>query len=397
MQKYYELSRKEWFSQPRIVAGVMTGTSLDGIDTAIARFYNRDNRHSLEVLGTCFEPYSSILRDKISAIIEKKRPISDTAELQMELAFAYSTAIQNMTAKANIPLELIDAVGIHGQTVWHSPPKKNKTGVTLQLANGSALSQMLGITVVSDFRTADVAAGGQGAPLVPIFDAEFFRSSNLSVGLLNIGGISNITFLPPHSSDDPIKAFDTGPGNMLIDAASLQFFGKKFDENGALAKEGTLIPGLLQRCLEHPFILKQPPKSTGREDFGRKFLEQMLGSIRLPATPGEDIIRTMTEFTAESIARNIMRFGSEIQIIIASGGGVNNQTLMQCLALRLGNISLTTSEKYSGISSDFKEAVCFAYLAYRTIGGLPGNIPSVTGASKSCILGSISFPLPFIH
>lgn len=399
MEKYYESARKEWLAHPRTVAGIMTGTSLDGIDSAIATFSQGTNGHKLTVLSTQFSDYPDLIRDTISAVIEKKRPVAEIAALNVDLATLYDSSVRACCAAAGLPVSSLDAVGIHGQTVWHNPPASRRdkkristTPSTLQLGSGSALSQLLGVPVVSDFRTADVAAGGQGAPLVPIFDKEFFSREHESVGILNIGGISNITFLPQRGSDTPVLAFDTGPGNMLIDAATRLFFGKIFDESGRIANAGVTIPGILQRCMEHEFIGRQPPKSTGREMYGKAFLESILGSIRLPSTPGEDIVRTMTEFTAASIARNVSLFGGNIRLIVASGGGIRNATLMNLLAQRLSNVELTTTDEAIGLPSDFKEALCFAYLAYRALGGLPGNIPSVTGASRACVLGSVSYP-----
>lgn len=392
MTNYYDTSRKEWFSRPQIVAGVMTGTSLDGIDIAVAEFEQQDKRHVFRLLGTYFTPYSTYLHDKILNVTEKKRPVSDIAELQVELAEVYAAAIHSACNITDNPISSIKSIGIHGQTVWHNPPgSKKKTAATLQLANGSTLAQILQIPVVSDFRSADIAAGGQGAPLVPVFDAAFLRHDDYGVCTLNIGGIANITLLPARSSSAPVSAFDTGPGNMLIDTASILFFGKNFDDAGKFAQAGICIPGLLKICLEHDFLRKAPPKSTGREMFGRHFLDKLLSSIRLPATPGEDVIRTVTEFTAESIAINIRLFGNDIRQVIASGGGIHNPTLMNCLMQRLGDIELLTSDDF-GIPADFKEAMCFAYLAYLTLGGQPGNIPSVTGAKQQCVLGSISIP-----
>ncbi len=396
MQNYYQRMRKDWLSRPRTLVGLMTGTSLDGIDAAIVQFDQVASRHTFTLLGTYSEEYPEEFREHILQLIEKKRPIAETAEINVKLANLFHKVINAASEKNAISLPSIDAIGIHGQTVWHSPPDKgkktSKTGATLQLGNSSTLAQLINTPVVADFRSADVAVGGQGAPLVPIFDNEFLRQDSTSLGVLNIGGIANITLLPSRSSDSPVLAFDTGPGNMLIDAAVRMFFGKKYDENGKIAEAGITIPGLLKNCMEHKFIQTAPPKSTGREMFGKQFLENVLGSIRLPSTPGEDIVRTMTEFTAASIARNVRLFGANTSKIIASGGGIHNPTLMNILKQYLPNVELTTTESACGIPSDYKEAICFAYLAYRSLGGLPGNIPSVTGASRTCILGSISFP-----
>lgn len=390
-----KLQQQEWFSTPRIICGLMSGTSLDGIDAAIVEFSNHDGKHKFRLKSQLTLPYPNDIKTEITRLIEKKSAIADVSWFHTAISELHAIATQKACKLAGISPNLLDGVGFHGQTVWHSPTPKNKLGLnfgsTLQLGSPSVLATLLGSPVVGDFRSADVAVGGQGAPLVPIFDANFLREENQSIIALNIGGIANITLLPPFGSNEPIRAFDTGPGNVLIDASARLFFGKQLDENGAIAEAGKTIKPMLEQLKNHIFIKKSPPKSTGREDFNPSWLEKRIRTTFQPSIPSEDVVRTVTEFTAWSIAENIRLFANPVSKIIASGGGIHNRTLMSILQKELPDAEIVTTDSI-GISSDAKEAICFGYLAYRTLGGLTGNIPSVTGASKNVRLGVIAFP-----
>ncbi|MBK9248373.1 MAG: anhydro-N-acetylmuramic acid kinase [Ignavibacteria bacterium] len=318
--------------------------------------------------------------------------IADVSFLTSALTEFHASAVVDACTACSITPEQLDGIGFHGQTVWHAPkPTKKlytKLGNTLQLTSGQTLAALLSTTVVSDFRSADVALGGQGAPLVPLFDSVFLRDSTRNVIALNIGGIANITLLPA-SKAEPVIAFDTGPGNVLIDASTTMFFGKNYDKNGSIAAAGRPIRTMLEQLKDHKFISQKPPKSTGREVFNKSWLEKRIRTTFQPSIPSEDVVRTITEFTSWSIAENIRLFADPTSKIIASGGGIHNKTLMQLLKNELPKASIITSDEI-GINSDAKEALCFAFLAYRTLGGLTGNIPSVTGASREAILGSVS-------
>ncbi|MBI3258086.1 MAG: anhydro-N-acetylmuramic acid kinase [Ignavibacteriae bacterium] len=385
----------EWFSIPRIMCGLMSGTSLDGIDAAIVEFADRDGKHSFILKSQLTVPYSNEIRDEITRLIEKKSTIAEVSWLHTALSELHASATQKACEIAGISTDSLDGIGFHGQTVWHAPRAKKKFGLnfgsTLQLGSPSVLANVLDAPVVGDFRSADVAVGGQGAPLVPIFDSTFLREEHHNVIALNIGGIANITLLPPIGSKDEIRAFDTGPGNVLIDAAARMFFGKQFDSKGSIAEAGRTIKAMLEQLKQHTFITKTPPKSTGREEFNSTWLEKRIRTTFQPSIPTEDILRTITEFTAWSIAENIRLFASPTSKIIASGGGIHNRTLMSLLQNELPIAQITTADAI-GIPSDAKEAVCFAYLAYRTLGGLTGNIPSVTGAKRPVKLGVVAFP-----
>jgi anhydro-N-acetylmuramic acid kinase len=250
------------------------------------------------------------------------------------------------------------------------------------------LAALTDLKTIGDFRSADIALGGQGAPLVPIFDAEFLHSDEQDTISINIGGMANLTIIPKEGTQ-PIMAFDTGPGNILIDLSMRRFFGKQFDENGSFAKDGKVLDRLWKNLCEIEFITQNPPKSTGREVFNATFLQDILEVSFVNTFPGEDIVRTITEFTAWSIAENIRLFGNPNSRIIVTGGGANNATLMNRLHQELSSAQFMIPDDF-GFNGDIKEALCFAYLGWRSLGGLTGNIPSVTGAQKAIVLGSVS-------
>jgi len=282
-------------------------------------------------------------------------------------------------------IEKIDAVGIHGQTVWHEPGKESTGRITYQLGGVSALAQLLGTTVVGNFREADTALGGQGAPLVPIFDYEFMGTEEDNIIAVNIGGISNMTLLPRGCTKENVIAFDAGPGNVLIDYAMRVLYNRAYDEDGEVASTGTIIPKLLDMLKENPFIYEEPPKSTGREMFGVDLIHKILDEFGQQHL-AKDIITTLSHFTAWCISHNIKLFGKIDSEIIFSGGGSHNKYVLSVIKEELADSTIRISDEI-GIPADSKEAICFAYLAYRTLGGLPGNIPSVTGASREAVLG----------
>jgi anhydro-N-acetylmuramic acid kinase len=387
------LSSGKWLSRPRIVCGIMSGTSVDGVDTALAKFYQtEDNKHKMDIMGFHYEPYSKATRNLILDIIAEKITISQVSQLHFILSEIYANAVTALCSKAKLNINKIDLIGMHGQTVWHDPAEDKKTPVrsTLQLGSAPALAAKLNVPVVSDFRAADIALGGQGAPLVTIFDEVFIREEGVDIITLNIGGISNVTFLS--ADGKTISAFDTGPGNVLIDIFVKKYFYMDYDKNGKIASNGELIPELFESLKEIEFIRKTPPKSTGREFFNKQMVEEKIESLGIKDFNSEDIIHTITRFTAWSIAENIRLFGNENSKIIVSGGGANNLCLIRYLNRDLPNADFISSSGL-GIKTETKEALAFAYLAYRNIGGLPGNVPMATGASRPAILGSITYPL----
>lgn len=394
------ITPKQWMSKPRLVAGIMSGTSLDGIDVAIAEFTSSSANKVNDIsFRSCKEFYLQFERDEflfLKSIIETPKEISVVADAHFYLMKLYDKALRKACVEHSISIDEIDAIGIHGQTVWHHPSEHEIPGIqgayvstTLQLGSVSALSAIAESIVVGDFRSADVACGGQGAPLVPVFDRDFLRDKSHHSVAVNIGGMSNITLLPPSKSKDVIRAFDTGPGNVWIDEVCLRYYGKKYDTNGAFARSGVVISPLLEELQQIPFITQEPPKSTGRELFSKLALETLLYKYMRIARPPEDFLRTLTEFTAWSIAENIRLYAPKTKKVLVSGGGAKNTFLMELLAKELPNSRVQNVES-KGISSDAKEALCFAYLAYRTLAGLPSNIPSVTGANREVILGVVA-------
>lgn len=381
------LNTTEWLKKPRIMLGVMTGTSLDGIDIALARFFVKNQKHELEIIGCKTYKMPVSVRNQILNLIENEIRISDVSQLNFSLARLTAKKIIEFLKSINFEINEIDAIAIHGQTVWHEPSGKNPS--TMQLCSGSALAALLSKPVISDFRSADVAQKGQGAPLVPIFDYNFLSNETKNRIALNIGGIANITFLPADKDKNKVFAFDTGPGNVWIDMAMQIYFNKKYDKNGQCAKKGNLIQSLFEDLKLIPFIKQKPPKSSGRELFTKEKLQSELSNIDSKYS-NEDIIHTLSHFTAWSIAENIRNIFPFTDEIVVSGGGSENSFIIQKLQLELGNVKIIKSDEI-GIPSDAKEALCFAYLGWRTMCAFSGNLINVTGATKELILGSVSF------
>jgi len=385
--------RKQWLSKPRLVCGIMTGTSLDGVDVALCRIEKKGDEFGIELVAKKMfsfpEPAINALQDALNGTIST----SEFAFANTELSYLFNEYINELCKIESIDLSNIEAIGFHGQTIWHSPSqdvdKLNDTQFSYQVGCGSTLATLTGIPVVNNFRAADLALGGEGAPLAPIFDYHFLRSSTDDVIALNIGGIANITYMPKNCKKEDVIAFDTGPGNILIDYISRESFGKKYDRNGDIARSGKLIPKLIQSMTrKDPYIMKKPPKSTGREYYYEPFIEFMCEN---DDDFNEDHLCTFTMYTVWSIAENIKRFANPMANIIVTGGGRKNDYMMELLRASLPNANIIT-KSLKKMPADIKEAMVFAFLAYLTLGGIPGNMPSVTGAKRETILGSISFP-----
>jgi anhydro-N-acetylmuramic acid kinase len=382
------ITPEEWLSKPRIMAGLMTGTSIDGIDVSIVEFHKESDSNLLfRLIDSESYPYTKDLKQLIISVLNDKITIREVTHLNYSLAEAYAHAVQSICDKAGIIH--LDAVSVHGQTMWHEPGSNGSITKTLQLGAVSALANFLETTVVGNFREADTALGGQGAPLVPIFDFDYISKKDENIIALNIGGISNITLMPAGCTHYDIHAFDTGPGNMLIDLAMKALYLRGYDEDGNVATSGKLIPELLNELKSIPFITDHPPKSTGRELFGTNLIHHILDRYA-HGHFAKDVITTLSYFTAWSIAENIRLFGEPNSTIIFSGGGSHNKYIFNKLQEELPDSKVIKSDEI-GIPSDFKEAICFAYLGYRTLSGLPSNIISVTGATKEKMLGVIAY------
>lgn len=389
MKDILQECRKRWCEQPRIVLGVMTGTSFDGIDLAIASISKTDGSLLFKTLAHTIVEYPNELQEYFSQITSQNHSsIADISTFNVLHPHCVAEAINSFIRSLDIPP--IELIGYHGQTIWHQPTPLRKGNYsissTLQLGSGSVLAQKTNIPVISDFRSADMVFGGQGAPLVPIFDRDIFKDDSETVILVNIGGIANISVLFPNSQN-PI-AYDVGPGNVWIDYITKKYYGLSFDEAGKIAKSGKFSERLWEKLLRIEFIDKPFPKSTGREEFSVQLLESILEDVTMNS---EDILHTLAKFTAYCIAKEILFHSNSECKVYVSGGGLHNDVIQTYLHTYLPKATFTTTESV-GIASDAKEALCFAYLAWRTMAGLPIALPSITGATKTTISGSISFP-----
>jgi len=378
----------------KLIVGLMSGTSADGIDAALVRVSGSGVGTHLTQLDFGTYPYPAGLR---SLILENSLPGTGSVDLLCELnvviAHFFADAVKKIARKARVQLSDIDLIGSHGQTVHHLPQLKRIFGKTirsgLQIGDPATIAKLTGITTVGDFRTGDMAVGGQGAPLVPYFDYLMFRSKTKNRILLNLGGIANFTALPKKCSVEDVVAFDTGPANMVIDGLMLELYGRKFDRNGSIAQSGWVATDLLSELMTHPYFKQRPPKSTGREVFGKMILPKILKHRR--TLEKEDLIATATRWTALSVFDQYKRFIEKrmsADEVLVSGGGAHNRSVMTGLQECFHPVPVKKIESI-GFSSDAKEAVCFAVLANETICEHPSNVPRVTGASRPVILGKI--------
>ncbi|MBR3949052.1 MAG: anhydro-N-acetylmuramic acid kinase [Oscillospiraceae bacterium] len=383
---------KLWEMPSRLVVGLMSGTSADGIDAVLTRITGSGLSTRAEQLGFYFQPFDAATR---RAILDLCRGTTGGARevclLGTHLGRLYAGAVRELLKATGT--KKIDLIGCHGQTVWHIPEETPYLGTTLrgtlQIGDPSYLAEEFGCPVVSDFRIRDMAAGGLGAPLVPYTEFLLYRSETEDVALQNIGGIGNITLLPAGCTLDQVTAFDTGPGNMVMDAlTSILTEGRMaYDDGGKLAASGKVIPALLQWMLEDPYLTRQPPKTTGREVYGAAYVEKLLAFGDYPLV---DVLTTATAFTAHSIALSLRKFaGKPPRRLVVGGGGSRNPTLLAFLRDALPEVQVQTQEDL-GLSSDAKEAVAFAILANDAVFGLCNNAPSATGAAHPVVMGRIS-------
>lgn len=375
-----------------IVIGLMSGTSADGIDAAVLQIGGVSPHLDWKVLKHIHQPFSEALRSEIFAAFNPATATVDVlCKLNFSLGRAYGIAVIEVARQAGLELEQVDLIGSHGQTVWHIPQGADAS--TLQIGEPALIAEMTGRPVISNFRTRDMAAGGQGAPLVAYVDKALFTHATLRRAVQNIGGIANVTFLPPaNDSSNHAMAFDTGPGNMLIDDGVMRMSAGKlsYDKDGLLAAQGHIHTGLLEELLAHPYFSALPPKTTGRELFGAQFGKRIWERAEQLSITAEDCLATITAFTAESIARAYRQFLPEFpDEVIISGGGAYNLTLMSLLAERLSPARVVTSDEI-GLNALEKEAAAFAVLAYETWHQRPGNLPEATGAQHPVVLGNIT-------
>lgn len=359
---------------PDYYIGLMSGTSLDGIDAVLAA----PRGHRFRILASLHRPYPAALRRQLLALHEPGRDeLHRAAIIANELTAAYAGAVRAVIAHAGSRARAVAAIGCHGQTIRHRPD----AGYTLQLVNGALLAELTGITVASDFRSRDIAAGGEGAPLVPAFHHAMFASARRGRAVVNVGGIANMTCLPARGK---VTGFDCGPGNCLLDAWISERRRKRYDARGAWAASGSVIPRLLGRLLEHPFFRRRPPKSTGREEFELAWVKRAL-TRRERAV---DVQATLLELTATTIVQAVRTHCRKAGEIYLCGGGAQNWALFERLAALLPDRLITTTAAL-GIDPMHVEALAFAWLARQALKEKPGNLPSVTGAKGPRVLGAI--------
>jgi anhydro-N-acetylmuramic acid kinase len=386
-----------------IVAGVMSGTSADGINVALVRIQGRGFRSRLELLAHYQFPYpSDVRRAVLAAMNAGSAKVADLARLNFLLGDLYADAVRTAQRRARLQCEL---VGCHGQTLYHQGDAKPYLGrsiaCTWQTGEGAIIAAKVGVPVVSDFRPADVAVGGKGAPFVPFLDYVLYRHRRYGRIVQNLGGIGNLTAIPPRALPEQVVAFDTGPGNMVIDAVAEHLFDKPYDRNGRLAARGEPVERVLRELLQHSFFRRRPPKTAGREEFGREFVREFLRLCR--RADENDIIATATALTARSIGLAVRRFvlplleseepkPARFREFVVSGGGAKNATLMRMIREELAplKIRVRTTDDF-GLPSEAKEATAFALLAYQTWRRLPSSVPSATGAERAAILGKVSY------
>jgi anhydro-N-acetylmuramic acid kinase len=379
----------------RIAAGIMSGTSLDGIDCVVMQIRRKNDGIDWKLLTHIHKKFPRELSDALRRNSDPATSgVDEINDLNQVLSYHYADTVKRAGSKAG---KKIDLIGCHGQTLYHRPVIERKYGkqfgATLQIGDPSTLAVLTGIPVVGNFRSADIALGGEGAPLVPYADFLLFGSSRKSRLLINIGGIANFTYLSRNPNPSRIVAFDTGPGNMVIDALMQKYFTRSYDRNGSTANKGTVDESLFLKLVKHPYLQRKPPKSTGREEFGTRFLKRLVQYIP-DGCPREDVIATVTEFTAWSIFYSYAQFISDkkhVDEVIVSGGGAKNRYITDALREYFDPSAVILSDD-AGLSIEAKEAACFAVLANETIDRRPGNLPSVTGASDRVPLGVVSYP-----
>lgn len=366
--------------------GLMTGTSVDAIDAALCRFDDT----GITLINAINAPLTAALQSNIRSLFEPgNNEIELLGRLDITLAEAYANAVETLIQCSNVNRDQITAIGCHGQTLRHRPPRRDQeTAFTLQIGDPNTLATLTGVPVVADFRRKDLTLGGEGAPLAPGFHHYLARAEVKPLGVLNIGGIANLSVIS--ASEPELIGFDTGPGNALLDYWVTKYRGEKHDDKGAWAAQGTVNPDLLAHFLHHPYFKMPPPKSTGKEEFSTRWLEQVLADFNANNICDVDIQATLLELSAVSIAEQV-RFYSPLQSLYLCGGGIHNDFLIARLRAHLPQLDIKSTQTL-GVHPDWIEACAFAWLAKKRVDHETGNIPAVTGAKRSAILGGLWLP-----
>jgi len=386
-----------------VVAGVMSGTSADGVDVALCRISParmKGGTAGVKLLGHVGVAYPKEMRAAVLYAMDADAiSVAELSRLNWRLGEVYADAVEKAQSTLGVKVEL---VGCHGQTMYHQGAAEEFLGknvrATWQMGEAAVIAERLRVPVVSDFRPADLAAGGQGAPLVPMLDYCIFRSAEVSRVLLNLGGIANLTAIPAGAGLDGVMAFDTGPGNMVIDACMRRLYEREFDEGGSVARTGNVLRDVVEKILKEGYFSALPPKSCGREQFGEAFVSRFIAMCRRTggrADRDEDVVATATALTATSIVDAYRRFVSghvgqaaSVELVVA-GGGAKNDVLMGMLQDGLDSVKVRMMEEL-GVPAQAKEAVAFALLAWLSWNGLPGNVPAATGARRAVVLGKVT-------
>lgn len=379
----------------RLIIGLLSGTSIDSVDAVLVRTAGNGINTRIKILGFITLPIPLKLKNAILKNSDRKTAkIEEVTKLNVIIGALFSDAVFKLLKRYKLDPRKIDLIGSHGQTIHHLPATGSYLGYkvksTLQIGDPSIIANLTGITTIGDFRISDCAAGGDGAPLAPYLDYILFRNQSYNRALLNIGGISNITILPKDTIREKVIAFDTGPGNMLIDGAVSILFNKSYDRNGNIARKGKINKKLCDFLLKEKYYKQAPPKSTGRENYGKDFMNKLLNLAR-NGTGKSDFVRTITEFTVYSVWYNYDKFVKpeyKIDELFVSGGGAENPVIMEGLKKYFGNVKVRKMNNF-GITAKNKEAVLFAVLANECISGNAANMKSVTGSTRDVILGKI--------
>lgn len=377
-----------------LAIGLMSGTSLDGVDAILVEITNEKFKQIKFVTLS----YNESFKEKIFRnLSDSTAKLSEISSLNFELGHKFVEAIDLLLKDTKYTYKDIEFVASHGQTIWHDPKGnkcENAVPSTLQIGEPSVISYKTGIKTISNFRTMDVAAGGEGAPLVPYTEYMLFKSDSQNIVLQNIGGISNLTYLPKKCSIEEVFSFDTGPGNIMIDYFVKKYFDKPYDDGGKIALSGKIIDELLEYLKKDKFIYQTPPKSTGREQYSVEFMEFLDEKFDFKIQAKEDVVCTFTYFTAYCIAYHYLNYLKDVNVAIINGGGSHNKYILQKLE-ELTKIKIITGEEF-GIDSDSKEALAFVVLGYQTLVNKPSNVRNVTGAKDFVILGNIT-PNPLVY
>ena len=376
-----------------LAVGLMSGTSLDGIDAVLCDICGSGNTTRIKQLEFTTLPLSSEIKEKIKRCCNNQATVAQVCSLNFELGELFAKAVQSVCKQYGVKTTQLGFIASHGQTIYHIPRKTSDYAAsTLQIGESAVIAQRCGCPCIANFRVKDMAAGGEGAPLVPFSEYILYSKKDEAVALQNIGGIGNVTVLPANGSIDDVFAFDTGPGNMVIDEAMQCLFNLAYDDNGTIASKGKLIEPLMEQLKKDPYLSLVPPKTTGREVYGSNYTHQLLNQYNT-CNP-EDIIATLTWFTAYSIAENYRRFildKHDVKKVILGGGGAHNASLRHFLANELPGIAVLTQEDL-GYSSDAKEAIAFVILGNETMHHQFSNVPKATGAKQKVILGNVTYP-----